>query len=104
MLQIPRTGGSSIARVLRCPGSVRLCMSAVDTRDDEFSGPGRVAHKIAEWALKAGYRVEQLVGRKIEVDGKSFDITPEFLPVQIYVDHVRAQWVSEAVRATSRTE
>lgn len=106
MIELARVGGSSAERLIACPGSVALCASVpsfTDGDDDEYAGPGRVAHKVAEKCLLTGYDVETLVGRTIEVDGKTFEIEPDMLPVQLYVDEIRKH-LTDAVRDTIKIE
>lgn len=104
MTEFPRIGGSSAERVINCPGSVRLSMRAPDYHDDEFSGPGRVAHKVAEWALEAGFDVDDLVGRTVTVDDKIVEIEPDLAePVGAYVRCVREHFAA-ADRSTIQVE
>lgn len=106
MIELGRQGGSSAERLINCPRSVALCASVpdfVDGDDDEFAGPGRRAHKVAEKCIELGFDVADLVGRTIEVDGKTFEVEPDMLPVQVYVDEIRKH-LTDAVRATIQVE
>lgn len=82
-----KLGASIASRWMNCPGSVALCATVPPAPESPYAREGKVAHRLAELCLTAGYEPEDFVGRLIE----GFEVQPEMAEaVRVYVDHVRA--------------
>ncbi len=68
-----RVGPSSIARVIRCPGSVRESAGLPNT-SSVFAAEGSVLHEIAAECLEFGFEPDRYLGRTMSHDGFSFKI------------------------------
>jgi hypothetical protein len=93
-----RIGPSSLARVIRCPGSVRETQGLPRT-SSQFAAEGTVLHDIAACCLELGFEPDDWVGTQMSADGFTFDITEELvsciyngldwlreLPGEVYVE------------------
>lgn len=68
-----RIGPSSLARVIRCPGSVRAT-DGLPRRSSIYAAAGTVLHDIAADCLEFGFEPEHFFGRKMSADGFDFVI------------------------------
>lgn len=100
-------GGSSMARAIACPGSVRLSYGLGDGEDDDtFSKPGTAAHALAERCLRTNQDAWEFIGSAIWPDGAVTWPVEPFISeqaraggvlvdkemadaVQVYLSHVR---------------
>ena len=71
-----RIGPSSLARVRRCPGSVRET-EGVARRSTEWAAEGTVLHEIADQCLTFGLDPDHYIGLTLAADGFSFVITED---------------------------
>ena len=78
-------GGSSMARVIKCPGSVGLGAGLVD-EESEHAALGTAAHAVGEECLKSNNDAWTYIGSQIE--GAPVD-KPMADAVQVYLDAVR---------------
>lgn len=96
-------GGSSMARAIACPGSVRLSYGLGDGEDDDtFSKPGTAAHALAEFCLLAHHDAWEHIGNVVLPDGSihepksDADLSAGVIvdkemadAVQVYLSHIR---------------
>jgi hypothetical protein len=87
-------GGSSMARAIACPGSVRLSYGLGDGEDDDtFSKPGTAAHALAEACLKTGKDAWEYIGSCVTMssDGSDSPVVDKEMAdaVQVYLSHIR---------------
>lgn len=73
-----KIGPSSLARVIRCPGSVRESEGAPNITT-EFAAEGTVLHEIAANCLEFGFEPEDWVGLTMSCDGFDFEITDDLV-------------------------
>lgn len=90
-------GGSVIARVISCPGSVPLCNSVPERLSSSYADEGTFAHALGEKHLRAGnFDAQQSIGDEIESDklaSKKVVTTEMAAAVQVYLDAVQAEMV-----------
>lgn len=90
-------GGSVIARVIACPGSVPLCNSVPERLSSSYADEGTFAHALGEKHLRAGnFDAQQSIGDEIESDklaSKKVVTTEMAAAVQVYLDAVQAEMV-----------
>lgn len=90
-------GGSIIARVIACPGSVALCKSVPERLSSSYADEGTFAHALGEKHLRAGnFDAQQSIGDEIESDklaSKKVVTTEMAAAVQVYLDAVQAEMV-----------
>jgi hypothetical protein len=73
-----RIGPSSLARVIRCPGSVRESQGVPRT-SSIFAAEGTVLHEIAAACLDFDMEPDDWVGATMSADGFDFEITSELV-------------------------
>lgn len=90
-------GGSVIARVIACAGSVPLCNSVPERLSSSYADEGTFAHALGEKHLRAGnFDAQQSIGDEIESDkiaSKKLVTTEMAAAVQVYLDAVQAEMV-----------
>lgn len=90
-------GGSVIARVIACPGSVPLCNSVPERLSSSYADEGTFAHALGEKHLRAGnFDAQQSIGDEIESNklaSKKIVTTEMAAAVQVYLDAVQAEMV-----------
>ncbi len=80
-------GGSSIGRVLLCPGSVKLC-EGVPKRTSSYALEGQFAHAVAEHCLRIGMRsAVELVDRSLVIGGPTIE-SEMAEAIDVYLDEV----------------
>ncbi len=85
-----RLSPSGADRWMTCPGSVILGESYPND-SSEYAAEGTAAHELASWALTEGTDTAAYLGRKIEVEGFTFEVDQDMADyVQQYVDNTRA--------------
>lgn len=80
-------GGSAMARVIKCPGSVGLSNSLVD-EDGDYAPLGHAAHALGERCLISGQDAWAWIGADQRLDGIPVDKSMADA-VQVYLDAVR---------------
>lgn len=73
-----RIGPSSLARVIRCPGSVRES-EGLPRQTSIYAAEGTVLHEIAAQCLEFGFEPDDYVGMTMSADGFEFEITDELV-------------------------
>lgn len=88
-------GGSVIARVIACPGSVALCATVPERISSSYADEGTFAHALGEKHLLArNFDAEQSIGDEIEsttLASKKVVTTEMAAAVQVYLDAVQAE-------------
>lgn len=88
-------GGSVIARVIACPGSVALCNTVPERASSSYADEGTFAHALGEKHLLArNFDAEQSIGDEIEsttLASKKVVTTEMAAAVQVYLDAVQAE-------------
>lgn len=75
---------------MECPGSMAFTANQVDGDSSNFADNGTASHTLAAWALQSGKDCDFWLGKKIIVNGTSYDVDEERVGfVQTYVDDVR---------------
>lgn len=97
-----RIGPSSLARVIRCPGSVRETAGLPRTTTIH-AAEGTLLHEIAANCLELGLEPQDFAGRTLIADGHAFEVTPDFVECMVPgLDWLRDQpgevWVERRVR------
>ena len=84
-------GGSSMARVIECPGSAALC-SGMPDEDTEYSVEGSLAHRVAEKALISGEDTVFYLGKHTLLENGNGDFIKQEMVdfVGVYVNAIRA--------------
>lgn len=104
-------GGSVVARNVRCTGSVQACRTVPNDEDSEAAAEGRVAHALAEAAIRDDADVYELVGSGVQFNVAEEDQQADYRQPDLemaefiedgYVRHVRGiikkrgvQWAIE---------
>jgi hypothetical protein len=85
-----RLSPSSAHRWMNCPGSVEEQKGLPDT-SGFYAREGTAAHELAELCGVQGVKPHSALGHKINVEGDTFDVTPEMADaVALYIDTVTA--------------
>jgi hypothetical protein len=80
---------SGFEQIMLCAGSKVLQKDKVRTAT-VYSAEGTAAHQVLTWALQQGLDASAFVGRKVDADGFSFEVTPEMAGhLQVTIDYVR---------------
>lgn len=82
-------GASGAHRWMPCPGSVNAEKDY--PRDtNKYAAQGTAAHELAEKCLRVGQDAKKFMGKKIKVEGMTFEVDGEMARgVQLYLDVVR---------------
>mgnify|MGYP003633051515 FL=1 len=82
-------GASGAHRWMPCPGSVNAEKDY--PRDtNKYAAQGTAAHELAEKCLRVGQDAKKFIGKKIKVEGMTFEVDGEMARgVQLYLDVVR---------------
>jgi hypothetical protein len=82
-------GASGAHRWMPCPGSVNAEKDY--PRDtNKYAAQGTAAHELAEKCLRSGDDAKKFAGKKIKVEGMTFEVDGEMVRgVQLYLDVVR---------------
>lgn len=70
-------GPSALPRVLRCPGSVKMCEGMAD-ETSEAAAEGTCAHHIREMCLVFGFEPEEFIGDIVADEGFTFPVTADW--------------------------
>lgn len=83
-------GGSSIGRVIACPGSVALLATVPAKASSSYADEGALAHAFAEYMLKEGERsAANYVGATLDAQVGAKPLTEEMAnAIQVYLDAV----------------
>lgn len=88
-------GGSVIARVIACPGSVALCSTVPERISSSYADEGTFAHALGERHLiTRNFDAQQSIGDEIEsttLASKKIVTTEMAAAVQVYLDAVQAE-------------
>lgn len=87
-------GGSSAARWVNCPGSIRLAERAPPPVESDYAAEGTAAHELAEMALRQNKSPAAWLGKKVN----GFEVDREMAgAVAIYTNEVRKRADSASV-------
>jgi CRISPR/Cas system-associated exonuclease Cas4 (RecB family) len=82
---------SSMARVIACPGSRRLAAIAGPKPSSSYADEGTAAHAVVERCLREGLAPFEMLGERIEVNGKDHVVNRDMVKATShYVDRVWA--------------
>lgn len=89
-------GGSKVSRNVRCTGAVRACAGLTENRDTDYAAEGRLAHSLAEAALRDKSDLYELVRAGVEFDVSNDPKKPEFhKPTFEMADYLEEGYISQ---------
>ena len=79
---------SGFEQKMLCPGS-HVLLQGLPNKSSQYAAEGTVAHLVFTWALQESKPASAYIGRVIEADGYTFEVTDDMAShVQVSVDYV----------------